>query len=55
MRQDQFVVYASDVNVLEDNMTVKRNTEAGIDASMEVGLEINTEYTKYILLSRHQN
>jgi hypothetical protein len=26
-----------------------------IDASKEVGLEVNTEKTKYILLSRHQN
>jgi hypothetical protein len=26
-----------------------------IDTSKEVGLEINTEKTKYMLLSRHQN
>jgi hypothetical protein len=26
-----------------------------IDASNEVGLEINAEKTKYMLLSRHQN
>jgi hypothetical protein len=26
-----------------------------IDASMEVGLEVNTEKTKYMLLSHHQN
>jgi hypothetical protein len=26
-----------------------------IDASKEVGLEVNTEKTKYMLLSRHQN
>jgi hypothetical protein len=25
------------------------------DASKEVGLEVNTEKTKYMLLSRHQN
>jgi ribosomal protein S2 len=29
--------------------------ETLIDASKEVGLEVNTEKTKYILLSRHQN
>jgi hypothetical protein len=29
--------------------------EAIIDASKEVGLEINVEKTKYMLLSRHQN
>jgi hypothetical protein len=26
-----------------------------IDASKEVGLEVNTEKTKYMLLSHHQN
>jgi hypothetical protein len=26
-----------------------------IDASKEVGLEVNTEKIKYMLLSRHQN
>jgi hypothetical protein len=29
--------------------------ETLIDASKEVGLEINAEKTKYMLLSRHQN
>jgi hypothetical protein len=29
--------------------------ETLIDASKEVGLEINVEKTKYMLLSRHQN
>jgi hypothetical protein len=33
----------------------QRNTEALNDASMEVGLEVNAEENKYILLSRHQN
>jgi hypothetical protein len=44
------------VNLLGDNIdTVKKNTETLIDASKEVGLEINVEKTKYMLLSRHQN
>jgi ribosomal protein S2 len=29
--------------------------ETLIDASKEVGLEVSTEKTKYMLLSRHQN
>jgi hypothetical protein len=35
--------------------TIKKNTETLIDASKEVGLEVNTEKTKYMLLSPHQN
>jgi hypothetical protein len=33
---------------------IKKNTETLIDASKDVGLEINVEKTRYILLSRHQ-
>jgi hypothetical protein len=44
------------VNLLGDNIdTVKKNTETLIDASKEVGLEINVEKIKYMFLSRHQN
>jgi hypothetical protein len=39
-----------------DNIhTIKKSTENFIDASKVVGLEVNTEKTKYMLLSRHQN
>jgi hypothetical protein len=52
----QLLAYADDVNLLGDNIdTIKRNTETLIDGSKEVGLEINVEKTKYMLLSRHQN
>jgi hypothetical protein len=39
-----------------DNLdTLKEDTKALIDASKEVGLEINVEKTKYMLLFHHQN
>jgi hypothetical protein len=50
------LTYADEVNLLGDNRDIiKKNTETLIDASKEVGLEINVEKTKYMLLSRHQN
>jgi hypothetical protein len=52
----QLLVYDDDANLLGDNIdTVKKNTETFIDASKEIGLEINAEKTVYMLLSRCQN
>jgi hypothetical protein len=52
----QLLVYADNVNLLEDNIdTIKKNKEILIDASKEVGPEVNTEETKYMLLPHHQN
>jgi hypothetical protein len=52
----QCLDYANDVNLLEDNInTTKKNTEAQIEVSKEVGLEVNTEKTKYVLIFHHQN
>jgi hypothetical protein len=37
-------LYADDVNLLGDNIdTIKRNAQTLIDASKEIGLEVNTE------------
>jgi hypothetical protein len=50
------LVYVDDVNVFGDEIgTMKNNTETVIDASKEVGLEVNAEQTKCMLLSCHQN
>jgi hypothetical protein len=44
------------VKLLGDNIdTTKKNTPTITDVSREVGLEVNTEKTKYMLLSRLQN
>jgi hypothetical protein len=52
----QFLACADDVNLLGDNInSINKSIENYTDASKEVGLEINVEKTKYMLLSRHKN
>jgi hypothetical protein len=44
------------VNLLGDNIgTIEKNTETLIDTSKEVGLEVNTQKTKYMFLSHPKN
>jgi hypothetical protein len=47
----QLFVYADDMNLLGDNIdTINKNTESLIDASKEVGLEVNAEKTKNMFI-----
>jgi hypothetical protein len=44
------------VNILGGNVhTIKKNTEALIVASKGIGLEVNADKSKYIVMSRDQN
>jgi hypothetical protein len=52
----QLLAYADDMSLLGGNIdTINKNTATLIDASKEVGLEVNVEKIKYVLVSRDQN
>jgi hypothetical protein len=52
----QLLVYADDINLLCDSInTTKENTETLSEASRDIGLEINAEKTKYVIMSRYPN
>ena len=52
----QLLVYAYDVNMLGENLrTVRENAEIFIKATKDIGLEVKSKKTKYMITSRHQN
>jgi hypothetical protein len=51
----QLLSYANDANILGENTdTIQKNTDALLDAGKEVGLEVNSEKTKYMFKSRKE-
>jgi len=52
----QLLAYADDVNILGGSVdTVKKNAEALVAATKEIGLEVNAQKTKYMAVSRDQD
>ena len=52
----QFLAYADDVNILEGSVdNVKKNAEALVAATKEIGLDVNAHKTKYMTVSSDQN
>ena len=47
----QFLVYADEDNILGRRIhTIKKNTEALVDASKEIGLEVNADKIEYMVM-----
>jgi hypothetical protein len=52
----QLLVYTNNINLLHDNLnTIKKNTEALLDASKDDGLKVNMEKTKHVVAFQHIN
>ena len=52
----QLLVYTDDVNMLGGSIhTIKKNAEVLVVASKEIGLEVNADKTKYMVMYRDQN
>jgi hypothetical protein len=52
----QLLVYSVNINILGGSVhAIKKNTEALVVASKEIGLQVNAEKTKYMVMSRNQN
>jgi len=52
----QLLAYADDVNILGGSIhTLKENAEALVAATRKIGLEVSSDKTKYMVMSRDQN
>jgi hypothetical protein len=52
----QLLIYADDISIMGGSVhTIKKNTEALVVACKDIGLEVNTGKTKYIVMFRDLN
>ena len=52
----QHLAYADDVNILGGSThTLNENADVLVAATREIGLEVNADKTKYMVMSRDQN
>ena len=52
----QLLAYADDFNLLGGSRhNLKKNAEALVAATREIGLEVNADKTKYMVMYRDQN
>jgi hypothetical protein len=52
----QLLAYADDVNILGGSVhTLKENAKALVVVTKEIGLEVNADKTKYMVMSRNRN
>ena len=52
----QLPAYADDVNILGGSVhTVNKNVETLVAANKEIGVEVNADKTKHMVMSREQN
>jgi hypothetical protein len=52
----QLLAYADDVNISGGSVhTVKENAEALVVTTKEIGLEVNADKTKFMVMSRDRN
>jgi len=52
----QLLIYGDDVNILGGSvLIIKKNTEALVVASREIGPEVNADKSKYMVMFRDKN
>jgi len=51
----KLLVYADDANLLGESVHIQENAEALAVAGRKIGIEVNADKTKYMVMSQDQN